>query len=80
MRSYLDAYSNGEMNNKMEDIEKFNAKKDNAKNIGLLFKKVINVLSICFLNCILCIKFHYALVSMFVLLIFVKDMHICISM
>ncbi|GFW69605.1 hypothetical protein TNCV_489491 [Trichonephila clavipes] len=29
MRSYLDAHSNGEMNNKMDDIEQFDAKKNN---------------------------------------------------
>ncbi|GFV93549.1 hypothetical protein TNCV_1988611 [Trichonephila clavipes] len=31
MRSYLDAHSNGEMNKKVDDIEQFEAKKDNAK-------------------------------------------------
>ncbi|GFX35957.1 hypothetical protein TNCV_4214791 [Trichonephila clavipes] len=31
-RSYLDAYSDGEMNNKMDDgIEQFDAKNDNAR-------------------------------------------------
>ncbi|GFW96972.1 transposable element Tcb2 transposase [Trichonephila clavipes] len=29
--SYLEAHSNGEMNTKMDDIEQFDAKKDNAK-------------------------------------------------
>ncbi|GFW09437.1 hypothetical protein TNCV_3995441 [Trichonephila clavipes] len=31
MRSYLDAHSNGEMNKRMDDIEQFDAKKDNAR-------------------------------------------------
>ncbi|GFW41513.1 hypothetical protein TNCV_466011 [Trichonephila clavipes] len=35
MRSYLDAHSNGEMNNKMNNSEQFAAEKDNAKrNVG----------------------------------------------
>ncbi|GFU79125.1 hypothetical protein TNCV_2136481 [Trichonephila clavipes] len=33
-RSYLDAHSNSEMNNKMGNVEQFDAKKDNAKKIS----------------------------------------------
>ncbi|GFV03355.1 hypothetical protein TNCV_4019521 [Trichonephila clavipes] len=42
--SYLGVHSNGEFNNKMDDIEQFDAKKDNArKDIRLFFKKSSNV-------------------------------------
>ncbi|GFU14943.1 hypothetical protein TNCV_795191 [Trichonephila clavipes] len=37
MHSYLDAHTNGEVNNKMEDIGQFDAKKDNAKKYSRLF-------------------------------------------
>ncbi|GFT28768.1 hypothetical protein TNCV_3584951 [Trichonephila clavipes] len=39
MRSYLDAHSNGEINNKMDDIERIDSKKDNAKKISGYFSK-----------------------------------------
>ncbi|GFW63811.1 hypothetical protein TNCV_3744161 [Trichonephila clavipes] len=38
-RSYLDVHSNGEMNNKMDDIEQFVAEKNNAKKISGYFPK-----------------------------------------
>ncbi|GFV73237.1 hypothetical protein TNCV_4197221 [Trichonephila clavipes] len=37
--SHLDANSNGKMNNKMDDVEEFDAIKDNAKKISDYFPK-----------------------------------------
>ncbi|GFU16269.1 hypothetical protein TNCV_4422241 [Trichonephila clavipes] len=39
MRSYLDAHSNGEMYNKIDDIEQFDTIKNNGKKNSRLFPK-----------------------------------------
>ncbi|GFX23092.1 hypothetical protein TNCV_2932561 [Trichonephila clavipes] len=42
-RSYLDKHSDGEMNNKMDDIEQFDDEKDNSKKNIRIFIKNSNV-------------------------------------
>ncbi|GFS75017.1 DDE-1 domain-containing protein [Trichonephila clavipes] len=83
-RSYIDAHFNGEMNNKMDDIEQFVhnliLKKNNAKeNIRLFSKTPINVLFFKkFEN--FALPFFKFFVDVFVSLIFIKYIHIYISM
>ncbi|GFX38131.1 hypothetical protein TNCV_3837301 [Trichonephila clavipes] len=58
MRRDLDAHSNGEMNNKLDDIERFDAKRDDAKKHILFTKQSIKAL--------LCKKFeNFVLISNF---------------
>ncbi|GFS85994.1 hypothetical protein TNCV_1219861 [Trichonephila clavipes] len=40
MQNYSDTHSRGEMNNKMDDVEQFVAKRDNAKNNFRLLLKI----------------------------------------
>ncbi|GFX69727.1 hypothetical protein TNCV_1770951 [Trichonephila clavipes] len=58
MRNCLTAHSNDEMNNKMDDIEQFDAQKDNAKKNTRLFS--VNSMNVLFSNSLrkFCIKFH----------------------